>query len=76
MYEQTDMQLKQIKEQIDLLASQAKSIQKRVAISENIYLAEMNFKPLMGHTYHLYQKNSGDFVLSMVGPDEWGKTKP
>jgi hypothetical protein len=76
MYEQTDMQLKQIKEQIDLLASQAKSIQKRVAISENIYLAEMNFKPLMGHTYHLYQKSSGDFVLSMIGPEEWGKTKP
>lgn len=76
MYEQTDIQLQQIKQQIDLLAEQARHIQKRVEISENIYLAEMNFKPLMGHIYHLYQRNSGAFVLSMIGPNEWGKSKP
>ena len=76
MYEQTDMQLKQIKKQIDLLAEQARTIQKRVEISENIYQAEMNFKPLMGHIYHLYQRTSGAFVLSMIGPTEWGKNSP
>ncbi|MCB0663271.1 MAG: DUF2452 domain-containing protein, partial [Saprospiraceae bacterium] len=48
----------------------------RVEISENIYQAEMNFKPLMGHTYHLYQRTSGAFVLSMIGPTEWGKNSP
>lgn len=43
MYEQTEMDLDQIRQQIELLASQAKSIQNRVSISERIYLAEMNF---------------------------------
>ena len=41
MYEQTDMQMAQIKEQIDLLAAQARAIQRRIEISELIYQAEM-----------------------------------
>ncbi len=76
MYEQTDMQIDQIKEQIALLAEQAKAIQRRVQISENIYLAEMNFEPLVGFTYHLYQRANQQFVLSMVGPNEWGAQPP
>ena len=76
MYEQADTQMDQIREQIELLAAQAKKIQDRVAISEDIYLAEMNFKPLISHTYHLYSKKDETKVLSMVGPNEWGRTKP
>jgi len=76
MYEQADMQMDQIKEQIELLAQQAKGIQDRVAISEDIYLAQMNFKPLISHTYHLYKKADETNVLSMVGPTEWGKNSP
>jgi len=76
MYEQADTQMDQIREQIELLAAQAKKIQDRVAISEDIYLAEMNFKPIINHTYHLYAKADETKVLSMVGPNEWGKTKP
>jgi len=74
MYEQTDMQLDQIKEQINLLAQQAKAIQNRVEISEKIYRCQMNFKPLIGHIYHLYERDSGEEVLSMVAPSEWGRT--
>lgn len=76
MYEQADMQMDQIKEQIELLAAQAKAIQDRVKISEDIYLAQMNFKPLIGHTYHLYKKSDETNVLSMVAPEEWGKNPP
>ncbi len=77
MYEQADGQMDQIREQIELLAAQAKKIQDRVAISEDIYLAEMNFKPLIGHTYHLYTKaDETTKVLSMVGPYQWGRKKP
>ena len=75
MYEQTDLQLNQIKEQIDLLAKQAQEIQDRLTISEQIYAAEFRFKPLIGKTYHLYEKD-GENVLSMVGPDEWRKENP
>lgn len=76
MYEQTDLQLGQIKEQIDLLAQQAIAIQKRVAISEKIYLADCGFKPLIGKTYHLYEKEEDQWVLSMISPAEWGNSCP
>ncbi len=76
MYDQTEMQLDQIRKQIELLARQAKNIHDRVNISEDIYLAEMNFEPLIGFTYHLYEKKNGTKVLSMVGPEEWGANPP
>jgi predicted transcriptional regulator len=76
MYEQTDMDLDQIRQQIELLASQAKAIQNRVNISERIYLAEMNFGPIIGKIYHLYRRSNGKDVMSMISPGEWGKKMP
>lgn len=76
MYEQTDMQLAQIRQHIELLAQQAKAIQDRVKISEQIYLADINFSPVMGKAYHLYQKQDGSNVLSLIAPEEWGKPCP
>ncbi|MFK8102129.1 MAG: DUF2452 domain-containing protein [Saprospiraceae bacterium] len=76
MYEQTDQQIGQIREQMELLAQQAKAIQDRIHVSEAIYLAEMNFKPLISHQYHLYKKSDEKHVLSMIGPKEWGKNPP
>ena len=76
MYEQADQQMDQIRQQIELLAQQAKAIQERVRISEEIYEATYNFKPIIGKIYHLYKKKSGKRVLSMIGPGEWGKSQP
>ena len=76
MYEQTDMDLDQIRQQIELLASQAKAIQNRVNISERIYLADMNFGPIIGKTYHLYRRSNGKDVMSMISPSEWGSKAP
>lgn len=76
MEQQTDKQLGQIHEQIKLLAKQAKGIQKRKEISEQIYMADMRFEPLVGHTYHLYEKENGGWLLSMLSPEEWGATCP
>jgi hypothetical protein len=74
MREQTNRQLAQIQKQVALLASQASELQKRVEISEKIYMAELSFEPFIGHIYHLYKK--GDvYKLYMIGPDEWGRTK-
>lgn len=73
MHHQTDQQLTQIRQQMELLARQASDIQKRVEISEKIYGAEMRFKPDVMHVYHLYQKDDGKHTLSMVGPNQWGK---
>ena len=72
MHEQTNIQLVQIQEQIELLAKQAKQLQKRVEISEIIYQADINFKPLINHIYHVYHREDETAVLSMIGPDDWG----
>lgn len=75
MEEQTDMQLAQIKEQIDLLAKQAQAIQDRKELAARIYEARIQFKPEINHVYHLYIDHNDEHVLSMIGPDEWTKPK-
>lgn len=76
MYDQTESQLDQIREQVALLAAQAEKIHRRVEVSEKIYLADIGFKPLIGHTYHLYERKNGKEVLSMVSPKDWGRSMP
>ena len=76
MYEQTDSQLHQIKEQVEHLLSQAHQIHQRIDISEKVYLADCGFQPVMGQEYHLYEKTDGTWVLSMVGREEWGDNPP
>ncbi len=74
MDHQTDQQLGQIYEQMQLLAKQAKAIQERKSISERIYLAEMRFDPIINHTYHLYRRENGVHLLSLVAPENWGRS--
>lgn len=76
MKEQTDSQMNQLYDQARLLAAQANAIKRRVEISERIYLAQMNFDPIISHIYFVYEKKNGDDVLSMVAPTEWGRTIP
>ena len=75
MEQQTEMQLDQIKEQINLLAKQAREIQSRTQISMEIYNADMGFEPLVNHNYFLYERTkTGEKVLSMIAPDQWGRS--
>jgi hypothetical protein len=76
MEEQTNMQLDQIRKQIELLALQAQEIQKRKELSLMIYNAKLSFKPNIGQTYYLYEKNDDSHMLSLVSPKEWGKSGP
>jgi hypothetical protein len=76
MEEQTNMQLDQIRKQIELLALQAQEIQKRKDLSLTIYSARMSFKPNIGQLYYLYEKQDGSFLLSLVSPKEWGPNGP
>lgn len=75
MDHQTDMQLGQIYQQMQLLADQAKQINDRKVISEIIYLAEIRFTPLINHVYHLYEKDDTTHLLSLIAPDQWGRSK-
>lgn len=74
MEHQTDMQLDQIYEQMKLLAEQAKKLNDRKSISEFIYQAEIRFEPYINHVYHLYKKETGAYLLSLIGPNQWGKS--
>lgn len=76
MEEQTNMQLEQIRKQIELLALQAQEIQKRKDLSLLIYEARLSFKPQIGQTYFLYERNDGSHLLSLVSPKEWGAKPP
>lgn len=76
MHEQSQMQLNQIYDQVQLLVKQAEEVQCRIEISEQIYTAEMKFKPLIGHLYHLYEKEDNSRLLSVISPKEWGSTMP
>jgi hypothetical protein len=73
MDEQTNMQLDQIRQQVELLAAQAREIQKRKELSFIIYESKLAFPPVIGHTYFLYEKEDHSHLLSMIGPQEWGR---
>lgn len=76
MVSQTDMQLDQIRKQMELLAEQAREIQLRKELSALIYEAKMGFKPIINHVYYLYQAEDGCTNLSLIAPNQWGKSKP
>ena len=73
MEEQTNMQLDQIRKQVELLALQAQEIQSRKELSMIIYDAKLSFQPIIGQIYHLYEKLDSTYFLSMVSPNEWGR---
>jgi len=76
MEEQTNMQLTQIRQQIELLALQAQEIQKRKDLSMMIYDAKLSFQPNIGQVYYLYEKKDNNLMLSLVSPKEWGAGSP
>jgi hypothetical protein len=75
MEQQVQSQMDQLKKQMQVLAEQAQAIRDRVEVSHRIYEAEIPFQPLIGHIYHLYMREDGRHALSMIGPNDWGKSK-
>lgn len=76
MFQQTENQLHQIKEQVETLIRQAQAIHDRISISEKIYKADCGFKPVPGYIYFLYQKKDETWTISMISPSEWGIKLP
>jgi len=37
-----------------------------------IFESEMLFTPVMGKTYHLFQRENGTKFMTLISPDEWG----
>ena len=76
MEEQTNMQLEQIRKQIELLALQAQEIHKRKELSMLIYNAKLSFKPDIGQIYYLYERQDGSHTISLISPKDWGDGMP
>jgi len=76
MRQQTEKQFSQLYKQMQVLADQANDLKKRVEISERIYSSDMPFEPLVSHTYYVYEKKDGSDILSMISPEEWGRSMP
>jgi hypothetical protein len=74
MQHQAEQQITMLRKQAQLLINQAKEIEARVEMSHAIYKADLNFEPIIHGIYHLYQKDDGTQVLSMIAPYEWGKS--
>lgn len=74
MRQQTERQMQQLYRQMQLLADQANEIKRRVEVSERIYEAGMSFEPIIGQTYYLYERNDGSDFVSMIAPQEWGRS--
>jgi hypothetical protein len=41
-----------------------------------IYDAKISFAPVIGKIYYLYEKEDGAYLVSMIGPKEWGRKTP
>lgn len=72
---QVSEQLKQIYEQVETLARQAKAIRTRAEVSYKIYQCDLRFEPRINQTYYLYESEAGVPHLSLVAPDEWTTDK-
>ena len=38
-----------------------------------VYESSYAFQPIVGHTYHMYEKKDKSLWLSLIGPDEWNQ---
>jgi hypothetical protein len=42
-----------------------------ILLNDMIYSSNMNFEPIVGHTYHLYENKKGEKFLSLIEPELW-----
>ena len=38
-----------------------------------VYESSYAFQPIVGHTYHMYEKKGKSLWLSLIGPNEWNQ---
>jgi len=73
MNEQVEMQKRQIAEQVELLKKQYLELEERRVISHMVYAADFRFKPEPGEIHHLYQRDNGELILSLIEPEAWSR---
>jgi len=72
-HNQAQQQMSMLKRQAEALMEEARRIEERLRLSSQIFEADVNFTPVVGQIYHLYNRGNGSKFLSMVGPRQWGE---
>ncbi|MDZ4788876.1 MAG: DUF2452 domain-containing protein [Blastochloris sp.] len=72
---QVETQLKQIYQQVETLAKQAKILKDRATVSYRIYQSEIRSEPVINQLYYLYERSSGTTFLSLISPEEWSSSQ-
>ena len=67
---------KHYEERFNEIKKELETLAEDVKWNEIIFNAEMKMKPVIGNIYHLYQKESGKYFMSLFAPHEctWGET--
>lgn len=69
---QARQQMAMLRRQAEALMEEARRIEERLLLSVQIFQADVNFTPVVGQVYHLYQRSNGTKFLSLIGPNQWG----
>ena len=66
-----------IMELVAVLEKQARSIKRRLEVTDAVHAAVYQFQPVMGHAYWLaWDTRKNQTILAHHGPDEWSTGKP
>ena len=66
---------KHYEERFNKLRKEFEKLSEDVKWNEIIFNAEMRMKPVIGQIYHLYEKDNGQYFMSLFAPNEcsWGE---
>ena len=65
---------KSLQRRMDEIRILAEKLQEDYRLNQEVYSASYSFEPIVGETYHLYQRPNGDRFLSLISPDTWSMT--
>ena len=58
---------------LEELREEYKKLIKEYNWTKLVYESSYAFQPIVGHTYHMYEKKDKSLWLSLIGPDEWNQ---
>jgi hypothetical protein len=74
---QAQQEINKLKEMADVILQQVDQIRVRMELTQQIYLAEYNFKPVPGNTYWLLNHSKKNILmLCFLGPEDWSHGCP
>jgi hypothetical protein len=74
---QAQREFDKLKEMADVITQQANQIRDRMELTQQVYRAEYNFKPVAGNTYWLLRHSKKDILmLCLLGPEDWAQGPP